>query len=221
EAARLLSVDNAGFRLLDGDELVLAGLAGTAAETMVRPRLKVGESLSGQVVASGRPLNCELADVRDVGHEHLAARRRLGYATLLRARSSCLYRLDPATGGLAAVTVSGGAGASFHWSPALASGTGIAGLAVSERRAVATDDALADPRITYAEDVRARVAGETHRALLAVPLLGQDRLLGALVVSDRAGRRFDEPETGLAQAFADQAALALENARLYYEAREH
>ena len=54
EAARLLSVDNAGFRLRDGDELVLAGLAGTAAETMVRPRLKVGESLSGQVVASGR-----------------------------------------------------------------------------------------------------------------------------------------------------------------------
>ena len=309
EAARLLSVDNAGFRLLDGDELVLAGLAGTAAETMVRPRLKVGESLSGQVVASGRPLNCELADVPDVVHEHLAASRRLGYTTflgvplrvgeravgvlsfrgrrpftrrdqelaeafagqaaialeharlyreterqaermtalaglgrllsetldfdrvaqrvadsvctLLRARSSCLYRLDPATGGLAAVTVSGGAGASFHWSPALAPGTGIAGLAVSERRAVATDDALADPRITYAEDVRARVAGETHRALLAVPLLGQDRLLGALVVSDRAGRRFDEPETGLAQAFADQAALALENARLYHEARAH
>ena len=30
EAARLLALDNAGFRLLEGDELVLAGLAGTA-----------------------------------------------------------------------------------------------------------------------------------------------------------------------------------------------
>src|SRR5207249_4636225 len=39
EAARLLDVDNAGFRLLQGEELVLAGLAGTAAQTMTRPRI--------------------------------------------------------------------------------------------------------------------------------------------------------------------------------------
>ena len=36
EAARLLEVDNAGFRLLDGEDLVVAGLFGTAAETMIR-----------------------------------------------------------------------------------------------------------------------------------------------------------------------------------------
>src|SRR5207249_9510023 len=48
EAARLLDVDNAGFRLLDGEDLVLAGLAGTASQTMVRPRIRVGESLSGK-----------------------------------------------------------------------------------------------------------------------------------------------------------------------------
>ena len=44
EAARLLDVDNAGFRLLEGDELVVAGLAGTASETMTRPRLKLGRA---------------------------------------------------------------------------------------------------------------------------------------------------------------------------------
>src|SRR5437867_10002403 len=44
EAARLLGVDNAGLRLLEGGELVLAGLAGDAAVTMPRPRLKVGRS---------------------------------------------------------------------------------------------------------------------------------------------------------------------------------
>ena len=54
EAARLLGVDNAGFRLLDGDDLVVAGLAGSAARTMLRARIKVGESLTGKVLATGK-----------------------------------------------------------------------------------------------------------------------------------------------------------------------
>jgi GAF domain-containing protein/ActR/RegA family two-component response regulator/anti-sigma regulatory factor (Ser/Thr protein kinase) len=82
EAARLLEVDNAGFRLLDGDDLVVAGVAGTADQTMVRSRIKVGESLTGKVLASGQTLMCELQS----GHllpEHLAADRRLGYTHYL------------------------------------------------------------------------------------------------------------------------------------------
>ncbi|HEU5321281.1 MAG TPA: GAF domain-containing protein, partial [Methylomirabilota bacterium] len=83
EAARLLDVDNAGFRLLEGDSLVVAGLAGLAAETMLRPRLKVGESISGRVVAAGRTLVLDLDAVEDVVPEHLAADQRLGYTTFL------------------------------------------------------------------------------------------------------------------------------------------
>ncbi|HEX9747255.1 MAG TPA: GAF domain-containing protein [Methylomirabilota bacterium] len=82
ESARLLEVDNAGFRLLDGDDLVVAGLAGTAAQTMVRARIKVGESLSGKVLASGQALMCEL-ERGDLLAEHLAADRRLGYTHYL------------------------------------------------------------------------------------------------------------------------------------------
>jgi signal transduction histidine kinase len=83
EAARLLKVDNAGFRLLEGDELVLAGLAGTARETMLRPRLKIGESLSGIVVKTGRPLIVDQERDTDIAAQlvpgHRAADRRLGY----------------------------------------------------------------------------------------------------------------------------------------------
>jgi len=82
EAARLLEVDNAGFRLLDGDDLVLAGLFGTAAETMVRPRIRVGESLSGRVVASGHALMCELEGA-EVVPEHRVGSERLGYTHYL------------------------------------------------------------------------------------------------------------------------------------------
>jgi len=138
--------------------------------------------------------------------------------SLLGARASCLYRVDPASDALVAFATSRDADQLFQWQPVLPSGTGIAGLAVSQRCSVASADVLADSRITYTDDARARVAQEAHRSLLAVPLLVQGRMCGALAVSDRVGRVFDESEIRLAQAFADQAALALENARLYTEA---
>jgi len=138
--------------------------------------------------------------------------------SLLGARASCLYRVDPASDALVAFATSRDADQLFQWQPVLPSGTGIAGLAVSQRCSVASPDVLADSRITYTDGIRARVAQETYRSLLAVPLLVQGRMFGALAVSDRVGRVFDESEIRLAQAFADQAALALENARLYTEA---
>jgi GAF domain-containing protein/CheY-like chemotaxis protein len=82
EAARLLDIDNAGFRLLDGDDLVVAGLAGTAAQTMLRTRIKVGESLTGRVFASGQALMSELAASEMVA-DHLAAGQQLGYTHYL------------------------------------------------------------------------------------------------------------------------------------------
>jgi GAF domain-containing protein/CheY-like chemotaxis protein len=138
--------------------------------------------------------------------------------SLLGARASCLYRVDQASDALVAFATSRDADQLFQWQPVLPSGTGIAGLAVRQRCSVASADVLADSRITYTDDTRARVAQEAHRSLLAVPLLVQGRMVGALAVSDRVGRVFDESEIRLAQAFADQAALALENARLYTEA---
>ncbi|PYN69612.1 MAG: hypothetical protein DMD93_07115 [Candidatus Rokuibacteriota bacterium] len=132
EAARLLDVDNAGFRLLQGEELVLAGLAGTAAQTMTRPRIRVGESLSGRVVATGRTLVCEIQSVPDVAPENVEADRRLGYTMFL-----------------------------------------------------------------------------------GVPLRVGARTIGALAF--RARRAFTARDAEIAEAFADQAAIALDQARLYSE----
>jgi GAF domain-containing protein/CheY-like chemotaxis protein len=307
EAARLLDVDNAGFRLVEGDELVLAGLAGSAAETMVRPRIKTNESLSGRVVAAGRTLVLDAESASEfIIPEHLAADRRLGYTTLLgvplqfgnrtigvltfRARrpftardqelaeafagqaavaiehsrlyrqttrqaermtalaeigrvlsetldpdlvgqrsadrvralldveSAALYRLVPDSGDLVALAVSGAAGQTFGRDVVFARGTGAAGLAVRDRAPVVSADLLADPRITLAPEMRARVEAAGYRAVLAVPLLVQDRVIGALGVGDHAGRIFQADEIHLARMFGDQVGLALENARLYAEA---
>ena len=53
--------------------------------------------------------------------------------------------------------------------------------------------------------------------MLAVPLLREDRILGALVVRRRTTGEFSEQITELLETFASQSALAIQNARLYQE----
>ena len=80
---RLVSTDWVGFRLVDGDELVVAGtLDGTRMP--VKPRIKIGESLAGRVASTGRALMLRNpADHPDLDLEHAASMRRLGYRGLL------------------------------------------------------------------------------------------------------------------------------------------
>jgi signal transduction histidine kinase len=53
--------------------------------------------------------------------------------------------------------------------------------------------------------------------VLAVPLLREDRLIGALAVNRSAPGSFDAEAIALLQTFATQSALAIQNARLYRE----
>jgi diguanylate cyclase (GGDEF)-like protein len=72
EAAKLLGAEAAGMRLLEGDDLVTRARTQSAAALMTRARLKVGESLSGLVVATGQPVVVEdlSKDTRyDVSHK--------------------------------------------------------------------------------------------------------------------------------------------------------
>jgi PAS domain S-box-containing protein len=66
EAPRLLGAEAAALHLVDGDELVLRAATPIIRELGARQRLHVGESLSGAVVANGRPVVVEdmLADAR-------------------------------------------------------------------------------------------------------------------------------------------------------------
>jgi two-component system, NtrC family, sensor kinase len=55
------------------------------------------------------------------------------------------------------------------------------------------------------------------RALLAVPLIAEDQLVGALIVMRRRSGTFAAEEVTLLQTFATQSALAIQNARLFRE----
>src|SRR5262249_51124885 len=58
------------------------------------------------------------------------------------------------------------------------------------------------------------------RALLAVPLIAEDRLVGALIVMRKRSGTFAPEEVALLQTFATQSALAIQNARLFREIAE-
>jgi adenylate cyclase len=59
------------------------------------------------------------------------------------------------------------------------------------------------------------------RSLICVPLRLKDRILGALYVDSKATQaKFNEESQNLLYAFADQAAIAIENARLFDEVAE-
>jgi len=59
-----------------------------------------------------------------------------------------------------------------------------------------------------------------HRSILAVPLMREGRALGTILVRRAEVRPFDEKHVALLQTFADQAAIAIENVRLFNETRE-
>jgi signal transduction histidine kinase/ActR/RegA family two-component response regulator len=96
-------------------------------------------------------------------------------------------------------------------------GEGVAGRAAVEHRPVQVAD-------IEAEEYRSRVGSEVRRAgfraLLAVPLLREDRLLGALVIARRAPGAFAAEVVELLQTFAGQCAIAMHNARLFRELEE-
>jgi signal transduction histidine kinase len=132
----LLDSDSVGIRVVDGDDLVLMGVWGDARTAMPTPRLKIGESLTGTVVATGEPL-------------------------LLS---------DPAN----------------------------------------------DPRIAPASRIAYLRGG--YRAFLGVPLKIGEQVLGALSIRTRRAEGFSSEDVSIATAFAAQAAIDLDNARLYREA---
>jgi signal transduction histidine kinase len=88
----------------------------------------------------------------------------------------------------------------------------IAARAGLERRTIHIRDVQADPEFAYAT----RDIDPIH-TILAVPMLRGEELLGVIVIYRVEVRPFDESHIALMETFADQAVIAIENARLFDE----
>ena len=73
---------------------------------------------------------------------------------------------------------------------------------------------------SYQSRVRELLVASGLRALLAVPLLREDRIIGAIVVNRKTPGPFAPETVELLKTFATQSALAIQNARLFREIAE-
>ncbi len=93
-------------------------------------------------------------------------------------------------------------------------GEGTAGRAVETGRPVVSGDYLVDERFVHTDEADAFIRRSGYRSVLAVPLLGEAGALGALSVASDRLDAYDDEAGELLQALADQAAIAIQNARL-------
>ena len=90
-------------------------------------------------------------------------------------------------------------------------GEGVVGTAAAQRRGLIVNDFR-----TSAYAIPPLLEGTTHTAVMATPLLYGERLVGVLgITRDQTEPAFTERDLEVLNLFAPQAAIAVENARLY------
>ena len=133
--------------------------------------------------------------------------------SILNCEAGSLFLVDEQTGDLIfKVTVGPPASANLVGQHVPA-GSGIVGRAAQEREPVVENQAQTSPAHFISPD---KQTGFTSKSLLAVPLLYKDRVIGVIEVINRMdGLPFVEDDKTLLSAFAGQAAVGIENARLF------
>ncbi len=143
---------------------------------------------------------------------------------LLYADAAAIYRLQP-EGSLLTVQASHGLSEEYLLHSSLPLGKAATGRAVLEGLPVSIDNVketaselgnAVDPDISNLLNILSKRFG----AVLAVPLIIKNEKVGALTLYYTHPRIFDQEELGLAVSFCDQAALAIENARLQDKIQE-
>ncbi len=95
-------------------------------------------------------------------------------------------------------------------------GEGATGKAAATRAPFQVTNILDEKEYTLTR-VRSILARLGYRSILAVPLIFEERMLGALVVHRQETGAFAPAVVNLLQTFAAQSALAIQNARLFLE----
>jgi len=141
---------------------------------------------------------------------------RLG-SEVVRAEASSLLLVDPATGELYFDIALGEKGGALQ-QVRLKKGEGIAGWVATNMKPAVVNDVAGDSRWTQRGDQTSQFK---TKAILAVPMVVHDKLVGVMEAINRSdGSPFTESDAQILEAFAAQAAVAIENARLFESVRQ-
>ena len=151
----------------------------------------------------------DVETVLDTLVETVARLCRADHALIFRRREDDRYHLFASRGIMEEAK-------EFFLAHPIAPGRGtITGRVALERRAVHIPDVLQDPEYTYTSQTITRA-----RTSLGIPLPREAALVGIFVIARTRVEPFTEKEIELTTTFADQAVIAIENARLFEELRE-
>src|SRR6185295_3211095 len=189
---------------------LLSTLAGQAAIALENARLYQAATDRGKRLAALTRLTETLTATLSL--EEVLDRVVRSAVDLFGSSVSRVWLLDP-DGASLSLRASAGAVSSVVGRTHFASGEGLMGHIVATRAPLLVPDLLEDPRPGNAERIRA----EGIISFAGVPLMLSDRVLGALSVSVRERRPFDDEDLNLLQSLAGQAAVAIANANLYAE----
>ncbi|MEW5796614.1 MAG: SpoIIE family protein phosphatase [Candidatus Zixiibacteriota bacterium] len=93
---------------------------------------------------------------------------------------------------------------------------GVVGWILENREPVVINNAAEDPRL---DQEMGRITGLPARSLLALPLIGRDKLIGVVEAVNKLHGEFDQTDLDMLSGLNHQIAVAIDNAYLYREAK--
>jgi signal transduction histidine kinase len=211
------------------DERRLVMLAAGAAIDLENARLYREEQERRQEAEQRRQVAEGLRDILSILNSNRPLQEVLDYIVaqacrLMGTDAGALYRLEP-EGEELVIQAHQGMPEGYAEEVTIPVGRGAVGRAALLRQPVAIDDvplSMAEDPVVFSGPRRKHLArlANRYKSLLAVPLVVKDQVYGGIVLYYPSKRAFGDEEVALAATFGDQAALAIENARLRAQAEQ-
>ncbi len=179
---------------------------------------RLGEAFNrmGESLRAGREIDREISSTLDLDAVlHTISRHA---RALLKTDIAYLAPYDPVTG-VATIVAGVGDRGDILRGLEITPGSGAGGCVLVTGEPLMIPDYAQDPRITHEYD--AVVGREGIVSALVVPISLKDKTIGLLYVANRRPTAFTPGDQEILTRLAGQAAIAIENAQLYTQVRQH
>jgi signal transduction histidine kinase len=201
---------NPGVAYTTAQVELLQAVSDQAAGAIVKARLLQESERRARQLASLNEITRQLTGTLEI--EPLLQKILQSAVSILNCEAGTLFLVDEQTDELVFRVVISPVAENLI-GQRLAPGTGVVGEAIKSGRAVIVNDVAQTSTWSATTDQK---TGFATRSILAIPLQVKERGIGVVEVMNRVdGMPFTEDDQNLLSAFAAQAAVAIDNARLY------